>query len=342
MTLKTRNIWIFVGHRDGAIEEETFGLIAEARRIISECGGKGTVTAVALGSGLKTGLESLAAHGTDKIIYVKSASLNRYHGELYAGVLFKMVKKYEPSYILMAQGPETTDLAPRLAALLETALVTRATDFKVDKDGRSMAVRPVANGYLFEKLIIEGRNSPIICFLPSVLNASEPDNKREAKMVTEPLDIQSYDRHLKVMKVIEAAPEDLSLEEADIIISGGRGVGRDASFDIIHELAEAIGGSVAGTRPVIDCETLPFERQIGQTGKTVVPRLIFTCGISGANEFTAGMEKSQLAIAINTDPHARIFRFADLSVMGDVQEILPLLIKHINEMKRNSSPGENV
>ena len=137
----------------------------------------------------------------------------------------------------------------------------------------------------------------------------------------------------KLVDIIEAEPETLDLEEADIIIAGGRGVGQGESFDIIRQLATAIGGSIGGTRPVIDWQILPFESQIGQTGKTVTPRLMFNCGISGANEYTAGMEKAQLVIAVNMDPRARIFRFSDLGVIGDVHEILPPLVQRIREFK---------
>jgi electron transfer flavoprotein alpha subunit len=139
-----------------------------------------------------------------------------------------------------------------------------------------------------------------------------------------------------VVKRIEADPEKLDLEKADIIVSGGRGVGKDEAFAIIYELAKTIGGSVGGTRPIIDWQILPFERQIGQTGKSVSPRLIINCGISGANEYTAGMEKSQKVIAINTDARARIFRFADLGVMGDVHAVVPLLIARLKEIGNSS------
>jgi electron transfer flavoprotein alpha subunit len=333
---ESKNIWIIVQHREGTIENETFGLIAEARRIISECDGNGTVTAVALGSGLKKILESLGAHATDKILYAESEFLSRYHGALFAKVLCKMANKYKPTYILMAQSPETADLSSRLAALMETALVTRAMDFKIDETGKVMATRPVANGYLFENLTLDCQSPPIICFLPAVLSASEPGTMRKMEIVTEPVDEQVEELKAKVVEIIEADPEELDIEEADIIVSGGRGVGKAESFNLMHELALTIGGSVGGTRPIIDWQILPFERQIGQTGKTVAPRLIFACGISGANEFTAGMEKSQLVIAINTDPHARIFRFADLGVIGDVHEVVPCLIEALKKIKESN------
>jgi electron transfer flavoprotein alpha subunit len=337
MKAEPNNIWIYVQHREGVIEGETFGLIAEAQRIISQCDGEGTVTAVALGSGLDTELESLGAYGTDKVLYVDSELLNRYHGELFAKAMFRMVKEYEPSYILMAQCPETADLSPRLAALMGAALVTRAMDFMIDENGKAMAIRPVANGYLFESLTLDCQSAAIICFLSSVLSPSEPSTMRKMEIVTEPLDEQREALETKVVEVIEADPEELDIEEADIVISGGRGVGKANFFTLMHELARTLGGSVGGTRPIIDWQILPFERQIGQTGKTVVPRLIFACGISGANEFTAGMEKSQLIIAVNTDPRARIFRFADLGVIGDVHEVIPRLVESLRNIME---PGQ--
>ncbi len=332
---ESKNVWIYIKHREGTIEGATFGLIAEARRIISESDGKGTVTAVALGSGLDTELKLLGAYGTDKVICVDSEFLSHYHGELFAKIMFKMVKKYMPSYILMVQSSETADLSSRLAALMETALVTRAMDFKIDENGNAKAIRPIANGYLFEQLTIDCQSPPIICFFPAVLTAPEPGTIREMEIVIESMNEQLEDLKTKVVEVIKANPEELYIEEADIVVSGGRGVGKGESFNIIHDLAGALGGSVGGTRPIIDWEILPFERQIGQTGKTVVPRLIITCGISGANEFTAGMENSQLVIAINTDPRARIFRFADLGIIGDVHEVVPRLIERLKKIKES-------
>ena len=152
-------------------------------------------------------------------------------------------------------------------------------------------------------------------------------------MTTEAMEVSLDDLKTRVVKIIEAAPEDLDLEEADIVVAGGRGVGKDDAFGLMHELAKELGGTVGGSRPVIDWQTLPYERQIGQTGKTVTPQLLVNCGISGANEYTAGIEKSQLVIAINTDARARIFRFADLGVVGDVHEVVPLLISRLKEIK---------
>lgn len=319
------------------MDDVTFGLLGEARRLLSQMGEKGLVTAVVLGEGLGRELEKLSSFGVDRVRYVDAKDLSRFQGELFARVLLGLIQREEPHGLLMAQNAQTADLAPRLGALLETALVTYAMDLQVDAQGRLVATRPVADGYLFEHVRLEGSTLPIICFLPSVLVAPESNTEREAEIHVKPLEVSPEELQTRVIEVMEADPEHLDLEEADIIVSGGRGVGKGEVFEIVHELARALGGSVAGTRPVIDWQVLPHERQIGQTGKSVGPRLIFNCGISGANEYTAGMEKSQKVIAINTDPRARIFRFADLGVVGDLHQVLPLLIERIKEMKEPPS-----
>ncbi|CAB1063253.1 Electron transfer flavoprotein, alpha subunit [Olavius sp. associated proteobacterium Delta 1] len=327
------DIWILVQHRDLSIEEVTFGLIAEARRMAADLDQAGDVTAVAIGKGLEEALPTLGAYGADRVICLRDYALAHYHGEIFASELARLLKQFTPSYLLMAQSAETDDLAPRLAALLETALVTRAVDLKPGDGGKPVAIRAISNGYLFEEVFIEHPAPAIISFIPSVLTPDDPHNQAQVEVRFESMSVKPDGLRTKLVDIIEAGTETMDLEEADIIISGGRGVGQGRSFDIIRQLAAAIGGSIGGTRPVIDRQILPFESQIGQTGKTVTPRLMFNCGISGANEYTAGMEKARLVITINKDPSARIFRFSDLGVIGDVHEILPPLIEQVKESK---------
>jgi electron transfer flavoprotein alpha subunit len=327
------DIWVFVQQRDEEIEDTTYGLVTEARRLMAQLGDAGRVTAVALGPAPESVLAALGTYGVHRVLHVANARMVRYQGEIFSRVLFDLVQKENPACLLMAQSSETEDLAQRVAAMMKTALVTRAMDFSVAADGSARAVRPVANGYLFEDVMLDSRPAPIVLFLPSVLFDTEPDREEAAAVINVPLPDPSDDLKTRTVRVIEAAPEDLDLEEADIIVAGGRGVGKGESFDVIHALARAIGGSVGGTRPIIDWGVLPYERQIGQTGKYVSPRVIINCGISGANEYTAGMEKSQQVIAIDLNPRARMFRFADLGVVGDVHEILPLLISRIEDQK---------
>lgn len=334
MSENKKEIWIIVHHDSDTVDESAFGLIAEARRIISSAGGTGSVTAVLMGTIEDDALTSLKQGGADKIIYIKHDFLDRYHGELFAKVFLEAAEENPVSCIFISQNEGSSDFAPRLAAMMNAPLVTRAMDFRFDEQGRGIVVRPISNGYLFDKVIINPGTIPVISFLPSVLSTiCDFEKKGDATLEVIVPDIDESSLKTKVLKVIKADPENLNIEDAEIVVAGGRGSGKDDAFKVIHDLAKVIDGSVGGTRPVIDSQLLPFERQIGQTGKTITPDLIINCGISGANEYSAGMEKSKNVISINKDPRARIFRFSDLSVVGDLKEIIPLLIERIKNMK---------
>lgn len=326
-SINNPDVWFLVQHRQGKIEEPTLGLLGEAQRLSRN---QGKVVAVILGWGLDQEIRVMEARGADKILYVEEEGLSHFHGEAQAVVLAGLVGRENPLYFLMAHSAETADLAPRLAAALGTGLVTRAMDLTMDANGKVAAVRPIANGYLFQEMEFDSPPPYLVTFIPSVLSSEDVQPKKAEVVVVAP---PGGPEALKT-RVKEFVPPDLEtldLEEADVIVSGGRGMGKGESFRILHDLAGAIEGTVSGTRPVIDWQMLPYERQIGQTGKTVTPRLLVACGISGANEYTVGMEKSQLVIAINNDPKAGIFRFADLGVVGDVHEVLPLLVRRLRE-----------
>lgn len=325
------DIWIWVHHREGKIEDITFGLIAEARRLLADIGNEGTLTAVVLGAGLEEELPQLAAFGVSRVLYLEDDALRYFHGERFALILAELAERYPPDFVLMGHTPEAADLGARLGALLEAAVLTRAMDLKINDQQNPVAFRPVANGYLFEDVRLDG--SPcIVTFLPASLNLAQTVECGKIEILKVSRRLLPEKLQTKVVRRIEADPENLDLEEADIVVAAGRGVGKGNEFGIIHELAAEIGASVAGTRPVIDWQILPYERQIGQTGKSITPQLIINCGISGANEYTAGMQKSHKVIAINTDPRARIFRFADLGIVGDVHEVVPLLIERLKEI----------
>ena len=340
MSKFSNNIWILVLSDGNAVEESTFGLIAEARRIIKDAGGIGSVTAVIIGPVNDDALALLKQGGADRIIHLKHDLLERYHGELFAKVFFEVADKNPVSCILVSRDEGTSDFSARVAAMMNAPLVTKAMDFGFDDRGRGVAVRPVSNGYQFERLIIDEGNLAVISFLPSVLSAvSDFKNNNFTKNNDTPVevivpDIDENSLETRIINIIKAEPEDLDIEDAEIVVAAGRGAGKGEEFNIVHELSKAIGGSVAGTRPVIDAQILSFERQIGQTGKTINPGLIINCGISGANEYSAGMEKSKNVISINKDPRARIFRFSDLGVVGDLKEIIPLLVERIREIKK--------
>lgn len=329
---RSGDIWILVEHREANLELETYGLISEAKRVVFEADNIKGVTALALGSNLGEMRDSLETCGADRVICISDNMLEKYNGELFSLIIRDMINNYGPSYLFISQKDENADLASRLAALMETTVATRVVDFRIDGDGHGIVTRPIQNGYLFEKRVLRAENCPVVCFMPLALNILNNAHGYRAEMIEESADITFQDLKTKVIDTIKADPRDLDIEEADIIVAGGRGCGKGDLFNVVYELARAIDGSVGGTRPVIDQQLLPFDRQIGQTGKSVSPRLLITCGISGANEFTAGIENAGKVIAINKDPNARIFKFADLGIVGNVHDLIPPLIEEIKKI----------
>lgn len=324
------DIWILILERDGGMDEATFGLAAETGRLVRERGGKGRITAVSLGDLPLADPATLGGVGVDRVLILRSPDGEPLNGERGARALYDCMVSESPACLLGVQSALAGDLFPRVAGLTDAVLVTRAVDFHMPPSGPARAVRPLANGYLFEEIELAADPPPLVSFLPSVLTDAAPDTDRQAAVIEMAPNLPETKTAL--VRVIAAEPEHLDLEEADVIVAGGRGVGPDEAFDVIHQLAGAIGGTVGATRPVIDWGTLPYERQIGQTGKTVSPSLIVNCGISGANEYTAGIEKSRKIVAIDQNPRARIFKFADLGVVGDVHELLPRVISRIEEL----------
>lgn len=327
----TNDIWTWMHLGAEGPDEYELGLIAEARRLVRETGG-GRVMVVVAGEDTDLLLPGLGDYEADGVIHLQSPYLTDYNGELFTQALADLLTRQQPAAMLFAHNPHTADLAARLGAVFDRPVITRAVDAQVSDQGHLRVVRPIANGYLFETIEACAQTGALVTFLPNVLPDPRPQEKAQVEIQKITPALNPEDLEIQTVRIIEADPDTLALEEADIVVAAGRGAGRDESFETIQRLARTIGGSIGGTRPVIDDHLLPFERQIGQTGKTVTPRLIINCGISGANEYTSGMEKAQQVIAINTDDRARIFRFADLGVVGDVHQVLPLLAERIEKM----------
>lgn len=238
------DIWILDQARENKIEKATLGLIGEARRLLAGSKKQGTVTVIALDINSGSTLEQLGPFGADKVIQLKNNDVTWDQGELVAEILFKLCQAKKPSCIFTSHSHETSDICPRLAALLETSLVTRVVDLKIDQQGRLQADRPVANGYLFEKIKLPWSPAPVITFLPSVLTPLHPNPESKVQIRDEWVEIERSRLKTKRVRVIPVDPDNRELEEADVIVVGGRGVGKTENFDAMHELARILGGSV--------------------------------------------------------------------------------------------------
>jgi electron transfer flavoprotein alpha subunit len=332
-------IWVWLENHQEGIDDSVYGLLEEADKWRSGLSAETELVVIAFGFGIKEPVEQAGLGLADRVVLYDDLQLDHYQREAYAQILSDLHTTIKPSAFFMAESDQTRDLAPRLAAQTESILFTRAVDLKLDPENGLSVVRPVSGGFLFEEVCCQQDRPMIVNFIPSVLSSEEPNGGKQPEMVHKTMIEMVASGSTRLLKVLQAAPAEMALEDASMIVAAGRGVGKEEGVAIVKELADTMGASVGATRPVVDWGVVAFERQIGQTGKMVVPELIINCGISGANEYTAGMEKTQHVIAINTDAHARIFRFADLGAVADVKELLPILIEKIKGFVEDNNRG---
>jgi electron transfer flavoprotein alpha subunit len=325
----TQEIIIMAEQKAGTIEEPSFSLLSEGKGLNEKLGGSHLLSAILMGHEIKDPGSELGSYGADRVYYFDYPQLEGYHPDLYTGLLANLVKDKNPDFLLFGATSLGRDLAPRVAARVRAGLVTQCVDISVDRD-QLIVVKPVSDQYLYEKIVFRKKGPKLLTFSPNAMTKEDPVTDKRAEVIRVFPDIDEGQTKIRFIEWIKADPKTIGLEEADRIVCGGRGVGK-GGFELIFQLADVLNGSVGGTRPIIDWGILPYERQIGQTGIEVFPTFLMTLGISGANEFTVGIEGSKLAIAINTDRKARIFKFADLGIIGDLHKIIPLIIEQVKK-----------
>jgi electron transfer flavoprotein alpha subunit len=329
-----REIFIMVEQREGMIEEASFSLLSEAKKLSIKLGNSHLVSAIIMGQGIKDLASELGSYGADRVYYFENPLLVKYQPDLYTRLITDLAREKNPDFFLLGATSMGGDLAPRIAARLRVGLVTQCIDIITDRDQLAV-IKPISDQYLYQTLIFRNSGLKMLTFSPTALNREAPNINQGAEVIKILPKMDQEQGNVRFIELIKGDPKTIGLEEADRVICGGRGVGKGA-FELIYQLADSLNSSVGGTRPVVDWGILPYERQIGQTGAEVFPTLLMACGISGANEFTAGIEGSKLIIAINTDRKARIFKFADLGVIGDLHKIIPLIIDQVKRQKENS------
>jgi electron transfer flavoprotein alpha subunit len=327
-----QEVWVFAEHGQGEFSELTFGLLGEGKRLCRRSKGR-SLAALLLGSGVDGPGDALGAYGAERVYVLGLPSPGSSSPETAASLIVDLARKASPFLILFAATATGSDLAARVAAKLQTALVTHCVDIRSGSGKGLEFVKPVSDEMLYATVRSEVEGVVVATMAPDVLEFDEPEQQRQAEVVELLPALSVPSPRLRTLEVIKGDPKTLALEEAEIVVAGGRGLGDEEAFQLVLELADALDASVGGSRPVVDEGRLPFERQIGRTGKTTTPKLFFACGISGASEFTGGMEKSRQLIAINNDRNAPILKIADLGIVGDGREVIPELIRLIKEQK---------
>lgn len=328
---KFRGIWVFAEQRRGELAPVTLELLGAGRKLADEL--KDELCLVLLGSNIQNKVDFLKRYPVDKIYLVDHPFLKDYQTNFYTRVFFDLVKKYSPQVILMGATTIGRDLAPRVATRLGTGLTADCTSFEVDKQtGNLIQIRPAFGGNVMASIICPYHRPQIATVRPKVMEAPSPGSNSGGEVIEFTPNLSGEDELIKIVDQIREETNVQDLQEAEIIVAGGRGLGKPENFKLIRRLAELLGGAVGASRAVVDAGWIPSYHQVGQTGKTVQPKLYIACGISGAIQHQVGMRNSEIILAVNKDPQAPIFNIATYGVVEDLHKFLPALIKKLEKI----------
>ena len=327
----SKDLWVFVETKeDGSARNVGLELLTAGRPLADKQGG--ALVAVVVGHGVDSAVESAGAHGAEKVIVIDSSEYAPYSTDAYTAALYHLVTKYGPTTILVGASNTGRDLAPRLACRLNTGLTADCTSLDIDEASGNMAwTRPAFGGNLMATILCPDHRPQIGTVRPGVFKKGDV-GENKAEVIREDFHVSPESIRTEVLEVIrDAAGEIVDLEGAEYIVSGGRGCGGPEGFQPVRELAEALGATVGSSRAAVDAGWIPHVHQVGQTGKTVGPKVYIACGISGAIQHLAGMSGSDVIVAINKDPDAPIFSIADYGIVGNLFEVLPALTAEVKK-----------
>lgn len=317
-----KDIWVFVEIKDNKVRKVTYELLGKARQIADELGEK--VCAILLGKDVRKLCKDLSAYGAEKIFVAEDDSLEQYYTDPFTSVLVGLITKYEPNIVIYPATKIGRDLAPRVAATLKVGLTADCTGLSIH-DGRLLQTRPAFGGNIMADIISVTRPQ-MATVRPNVMKKGSPNKDRVAEVLETPVKIDLKGIRTVIKEIIRMKSSDrVPLDEAEIIVSGGRGVGNKENFKIIEDFAEVLNAAVGASRSTVDLGWKPKSFQVGQSGTTVSPKIYFACGISGKIQHLVGMSGSDIIIAINKDPEAPIFNVADYGIVGDLNKVIPAL-----------------
>lgn len=329
-----KNVYVYAEQREGVIQPVAFELLGKARDLADVLGEK--VVAILAGHNISASANELIAYGADDVVVVDAPELKDYITEQYTQAIYKVIDELKPSIVLFGATTIGRDLAPRLSARLEKGLTADCTKLEIS-DGsdpklpanKLMMTRPAFGGNLMATIVAAKDGVQMATVRPGVMQKKAKDASRQGTVIPFAVTFDSSKFAVKLIETVKADKGLVDITEAKILVSGGRGVGNKENFEKLQKLAEVVGGEVSSSRAMVDAGVMSHDRQVGQTGKTVRPNLYLACGISGAIQHLAGMEESDLIIAINKDKFAPIFQVADLGIVGDANKIVPMLTERL-------------
>lgn len=325
-----KGVFVFVQQVDKKITGVSFELIGKAKELAAAMDTE--VTAVLLGYQVEGLCKELARYGADRIIMVDDKALDVYTTEPYTHCMYNIIEKYKPAVVLYGATAIGRDLAPRVSARVHTGLTADCTKLEVDPETKNLRMtRPAFGGNIMATILCPEHRPQMATVRPGVMMKIKPIDGAEAPVEKVDLAIGADHQNVEVQEVIKKVSDKMDIQDAKILVSGGRGVGCPENFKLLQDLADALGGTVSASRACVDAGWAEKDIQVGQTGKTVRPNLYIACGISGAIQHLAGMEDSDVIIAINKDESAPIFEVADYGIVGDVEKILPLFTEEVKK-----------
>jgi electron transfer flavoprotein alpha subunit len=328
-----RGVWVVAEQKGGKIQSVTYELLGAGRSLADQR--EVELAAVLIGDGLQDAAADLIARGADKVFLADSPALAEFLDEPYSRILARLIREEKPEIVLTGATAIGRSLIPRVAAEIYTGLTADCTGLAIDAEsGLLHQTRPAFGGNIMATIVCENYRPQMATVRHKVMKEAVADPSREGEIVGVEVKSQDCLSRTRFLETVEELGYAVNIAEADIIVSGGRGMKGPENYQLLQELAQLLGGAVGASRAAVDSGWIPYSHQVGQTGKTVQPQLYIACGISGAIQHLVGMQSAETIVAINRDPAAPIFTVADYGLVGDLFEIVPALIKRLKARKK--------
>ncbi|MGC6177106.1 FAD-binding protein [Lacrimispora sp. 38-1] len=324
-----KGVWVFAEQRQGEIMPVAIELLGEGKKLAAEIGTE--LCAVLCGNGVAGLVSELFEYGADKVYLAEAPELEHYTTDGYGKVITEAINEYKPEIVLLGATHIGRDLGPILAVKANTGLTADCTRLEIDpEDKKIRQTRPAFGGNLMATIVCPNHRPQMSTVRPGVMAKAERIPGRTGKVVELKTEFLNGDIRTKVLDVVRSVKEMIAISDAEIIVSGGMGLGKAEGFELLKQLADKLGGVVAGSRAAVDAGWIDHAYQVGQTGTTVKPKIYIACGISGAIQHVAGMQGSEQIIAINTNENAPIFEVADYGIVGDLYKVIPSIIQSLD------------
>jgi electron transfer flavoprotein alpha subunit len=334
----SRRFWVYIEQEDGKVHPVSWELLGVARKLADQVGEDSIVEGILVGHNMEEAAQECLHYGAETVYVVDDPTFKNYLNKPYTVALTALVKKYAPEVFLVGATTLGRDLAGAVATSVGTGLTADTTHLAMGeiKEGTKkllLATRPAFGGNVIATIVCRNHSPQMATVRPRVFNPSPRTEDAKGQIVREKMEITPDMINAEIVEFVTNAAATVKLEYADIIVSGGRGLGGAKGFELIKKLADELGGVVGSSRACVDAGWIKYDHQVGQTGKTVRPKLYIAAGISGAIQHKVGMQESDFILAINRDPHAPIFDVATMGIVGDLYEVIPALIKEIRARK---------